>query len=113
MLGALCDISIGESKGFRPHGGSRDPLFVVRLGESQIVAYRNSCPHLGYEAASMAWKRDQYLDGSKQFIKCGSHGALFSLEKGECIKGPCVGASLTPEKVTVECDGNLLWWPQS
>ncbi|HIM39953.1 MAG TPA: Rieske (2Fe-2S) protein [Methylophaga aminisulfidivorans] len=112
-LGELTDIPLGESRGFRPGGESRDQLFVVRLNASTVVAYRNTCPHKGYETASMVWKQHRYLDGSKQFIKCGSHGALFTLTRGECIHGPCTGQFLTAEKVTIEHNGSLMWWPHN
>jgi nitrite reductase/ring-hydroxylating ferredoxin subunit len=113
ILGELAEIPPGESKGYRPENEAQDHLFVVRLTASKVVAYRNSCPHMGYESAPMAWRRDRYLDGSKQYIKCGSHGALFTLNSGECIQGPCEGQFLTPEKVTVDSNGELIWWPQS
>ena len=113
ILGKLAEIEQGESKGYRPDSQSQDQLFVVRLTDNTVVAYRNSCPHMGYESAPMAWRRDNYLDGSKQYIKCGSHGALFSLNSGECIRGPCKGQFLTTEKVTVESNGDLIWWPQT
>ncbi|MBR9794169.1 MAG: NAD-binding protein [Gammaproteobacteria bacterium] len=112
-LGALSAIPLGESKGYRPDNEPQDRLFVIRLSVNTVVAYRNSCPHLGYESAPMAWRRDRYLDGSKQLIKCGSHGALFTLKEGKCVEGPCEGQQLTPERVTVDNNGNLIWWPHT
>ncbi len=112
-LGALEDIQPGDSKGYRPRGEQQDQLFVVRLSEDSIVAYRNSCPHRGFESAPMSWRRDQYLDGGKQHIKCGSHGALFTLTSGKCVQGPCKGQYLTKERVTFDNNGSLMWWPHN
>jgi len=27
-------------------------------------------------------------------IQCSTHGALFNIETGECLQGPCLGQSL-------------------
>jgi len=32
---------------------------------------------------------------SASLIQCATHGALFLIESGECIAGPCAGQSLT------------------
>ena len=52
-----------------------------------------------------AWLRfrieqpDQFLDPSNSLIQCATHGALFLIENGECVAGPCAGQSLT----AIEC----------
>ena len=35
-----------------------------------------------------------FLDSSASLIQCATHGALFLIESGECIAGPCAGQSL-------------------
>ena len=35
-------------------------------------------------------------------ILCATHGALFRIEDGHCLSGPCVGESLTPLPVSIE-----------
>ncbi|MDQ0137619.1 hypothetical protein J2T08_005563 [Neorhizobium galegae] len=37
----------------------------------------------------MAWKSDVYLNGEGTHLACHSHGALFDIETGECVLGPC------------------------
>ena len=112
-LCALDDIPLNTSKGFSTGAQQAASIFVVRTGHSSIAAFRNSCPHKGYEHASMAWKKDAFLDGSGQFIKCGSHGALFERNTGLCISGPCKGSHLTPVKVEINSHGDLVWYPDS
>lgn len=85
-----------------PEGGSKgvalDPAAVyadvvlVRRG-ARVYAYRNSCPHTG---APMEWQPDQFLDYRNQYIQCGIHAALFRVEDGFCVQGPCARQSLTP-----------------
>jgi nitrite reductase/ring-hydroxylating ferredoxin subunit len=77
----------GEAKGFSI--GS-DSLFALKR-DGQFFVYRNSCPHLGVE---LNWLEDQFLDVEGVLIQCATHGALFVVETGVCVAGPCRGKSL-------------------
>lgn len=80
-------LAEGQSKQFTCHGIA---LFVVKQGNA-VYAYQNRCPHLGIE---LQWLPDQFLDAEREFIQCSTHGALFLIDDGECIAGPCRGQSL-------------------
>lgn len=82
--------------GFEPYG-----VFVVRRG-AQVFAYLNRCPHRGI---ALEWVADQFLDTEQRLIQCATHGALFRIETGECIAGPCTGQRLTPVSVTIKQGG--------
>lgn len=97
-LHALCAtgaIGEGQCKQFEIDGHK---LFVVHH-RGQFYAYRNRCPHLGIE---LQWQPDQFLDYDGELIQCSTHNALFVIEDGECVAGPCRGAALEslPLKVT-------------
>lgn len=77
--------------------------FVVRQG-ARVTAFVNSCPHTG---ASLNWSPDQFLDVEGQFIQCSLHGALFRLEDGVCVRGPCVGQSLQSLRVALQA--GMIW----
>ena len=77
--------------------------FVVRRGE-EVRGYVDRCPHAGLP---LAQKLDDYLTPKKDWIACSWHGALFRIDDGRCVGGPCAGASLTPWPVHVQ-DGWLL-----
>lgn len=77
----------GQSKGFFIENIN---LFIVRY-QGTVVAYINSCPH---RKVPLEWVPDQFLDYDKQFIHCATHGALFTIEDGLCISGPCNRQSL-------------------
>jgi nitrite reductase/ring-hydroxylating ferredoxin subunit len=66
--------------------------FVVRKGE-EVYGYVDRCPHAGLP---LAQELDQYLVPDKSLIACSWHGALFRIENGQCVGGPCSGAALTP-----------------
>ena len=66
-------------------------LLIVRR-EGQVYAYKNRCPH---RHVRLEWQPDQFLDESASLIKCATHAALFLIESGECVAGPCAGQFLT------------------
>ena len=72
-------------------------LFVVRR-KDRYFAYVNRCPHTGI---TLNWLPDRFLDVSEQLIQCSTHGALFRIEDGLCLRGPCVGASLNSLDLSV------------
>lgn len=99
----LCDSAAlieGKSLGFDL--GEFKILAVRRAG--QVYVYANRCPHRG---VSLEWQADQFLDASASLIQCATHGALFLIENGECVAGPCEGKSLR----AIECaeDAQGIW----
>jgi len=90
----LCDITEIEDPGSRAFEliFNHAPLeiFVVQSNAS-LRAYVNSCPHTG---ANLDWQENQFLDLDKCFIQCSTHDALFDIDSGLCIAGPCVDKSL-------------------
>jgi len=88
---ALCRLDELDDPGSRGFEVQGQRLFAVRQGQ-QVYVYRNNCPHRGIP---LEWVPHQFLDRSGRLIQCASHGALFLPESGECVAGPCSGASLT------------------
>ena len=80
-----------EMKAGRFHG------FVVRRGDA-VHGYVDRCAHM---ALPLAQQLDQYLTPDGALIQCSWHGALYRVEDGVCIGGPCTGARLQPWPVTV------------
>lgn len=97
-LGPLDRIADGAARSFvlelragRFHG------FVVRRGGT-VFGYVDRCPHAG---VTLAAQLDDYLSPDGRLIACSWHGALFELESGRCVGGPCVGQRLAPWPVVV------------
>ncbi len=80
--------------------GETVDLFLVRLGQA-VFAYRNSCPHTG---GPLDWMPDQFLNMDADLIQCATHDALFQIETGLCVSGPCTGERLTAVKIVIEND---------
>ena len=81
------DIPDNGSKGFQLEN---DKYFAVKKS-GKIFIYKNSCPHIGI---ALEWVEDQFLDSTKTMIQCANHGALFVIESGRCVSGPCSGQKL-------------------
>lgn len=79
-------------------------LFVVRL-DNHVHAYQNHCPHLGIP---LNWQPDEFISLEGTHIQCSTHGALFTLEEGHCVAGPCSGQNLT--RLSVELRNNDEVW---
>lgn len=85
------DIEDGCSLGLLPNQRGRDQLVAVRKG-AVVHVYVNRCPHYGN--SRLGWKKHQFLNGDRSRIMCAAHGALFRIEDGSCVSGPCLGQSL-------------------
>ncbi|MBL1141343.1 MAG: Rieske 2Fe-2S domain-containing protein [Proteobacteria bacterium] len=66
------------------------PYFLV-YHENSVYSYRNRCPHTG---VNLDWNPHQFLDNNNDYIQCSTHGALFIIKNGKCLRGPCVGDQL-------------------
>ena len=101
----LTDISPGSTRGVELADGAE--IVLVHVSAAEIVAYINRCPHTG---ASLNWQPDQFLDHSGKYIQCSNHDALFRIDDGVCIAGPCVGQSLSAVRLEVR-DGMVFSAP--
>ena len=98
-LCGLDEIADPGSKGFLFREGEALFLgFVVRR-EEMVTGFVDRCPHAGMP---LAMAPDRYLTREGDLILCSSHGALFRIEDGICVGGPCVGQALRAWAVRVE-----------
>ena len=98
-LGPLAQIANGAARNFvlemragRFHG------FVVRQGD-MVRGYVDRCPHMGLPLTQVL---DDYVHAGH--IQCSWHGAVFAIDDGRCLGGPCQGAALTLWPVEVRDD---------
>ena len=92
-LCALDDIADNDALGMvaRIEGKQRN-IFIVRRGDA-VYAYLNWCPHTQVLLDQVPGK---FFDGEHKYLRCGMHTALFRVEDGFCVEGPCEGDSLKP-----------------
>jgi len=76
--------------------GENETILLYRDND-EIQAWLNICPHAGRR---LDYAPGKFLmqDGD---LVCAAHGATFRLDNGQCIAGPCRGASL--KAVPVQC----------
>ena len=100
----LNDIEDGESMGLTVEiNGNAKMLIAIRQGDQAFV-YINSCPHIG---APLDLQPGKFLSHDKKHILCSTHGALFEINTGPCVFGPCQDDHLDVLPVQIE-NGEVL-----
>ncbi len=72
---------------------------VVLAPDGEPHAYRNICQHL---PVMLDGGSRNFLTDDGRYLRCGTHGALFRLEDGFCVEGPCAGSYLRPFRLRRE-----------
>ena len=83
--------------------GDAESVILHRSGDV-VRAWLNVCPHAGRR---LDWAPGKFLRNRDGQLVCAVHGATFELAQGECIAGPCRGASL--RAVAVEVREGAVW----
>ena len=103
VLGPAAAIPDGAAKEYRfGFGPVAFRMFVVRTGEA-LRGYVNQCPHSNMP---LNQQPDDFLTPDGDLLLCSQHLALFRIEDGACLYGPCEGRSLVPIGLIVR-DGQI------
>lgn len=73
-------------------------IIVLRTMANDYVGYVNECPH---KSVALDGGNGCLLSPDRRHLECGQHGALFDIDSGHCVDGPCVGKSLEPVAIAV------------
>lgn len=84
-------------------GQGPEPCFLLHW-QGRWLAYRNQCPHQGL---TLNWQPGHFLSADGAWLECINHGALFQIEDGHCIYGPCRGQRLSA--LALEVDEAGVW----
>ena len=103
-LCALDDIADGDTAAFTTTVEGQPTAVLAVRRRSEVFVYVNSCPHIG---SPLDFTPGQFLNLEKTHIQCSTHGALFQIEDGLCVAGPCQGKHLEPVAASVR-DGEVL-----
>ncbi|WP_448673829.1 Rieske (2Fe-2S) protein [Pseudoxanthomonas mexicana] len=102
-LSALNDIADGGFAEVEATiDGDAESLVLYRVGD-EVRAWLNVCPHAGRR---LDWAPGQFLKSKDGHLVCAAHGALFELDRGDCVAGPCRGDALRAVQVQVR-DGEV------
>lgn len=94
------DIAERDARSFNTPQGE----VIITQRDGMFYAYRNSCPHLNI---SLEFQDQQFMDMDREYLICANHGALFRVEDGHCVFGPCVNQHLTSVAIAVHSDGGI------
>jgi nitrite reductase/ring-hydroxylating ferredoxin subunit len=105
---ALCNSADLENGGLAVpfdvvYGGQTCRAFAVRY-EGHVHAYLNRCAHVAME---MDWQPNRFFDDSGRWLLCGTHGAVYQPDTGECGGGPCRGGLV---KIALTEQGGVVHW---
>ena len=88
----ICDLSdLEETRAFGAEVEGVNYVVALSPEDQQPRVYTNSCPHLGVQLEML---ENQFLDPAGDYIVCANHGAMFKVDDGFCIAGPCMNQSL-------------------
>jgi nitrite reductase/ring-hydroxylating ferredoxin subunit len=104
------DLSVPGARGFLVGDGDWPFRGIVVRQASEVYAYANVCPH---QRHALDLVPDDFLAADGRLIRCASHGAMFTLEDGRCVIGPCVGKHLMKLECRVDNGVVLVRAPES
>jgi nitrite reductase/ring-hydroxylating ferredoxin subunit len=103
-------LAPGRSAKFTLHrNGKAVEGFVINHGR-RFYAYVNRCAHVGTPLDM--WPNEFFTEDGCHLI-CATHGAVYLPDTGECIAGPCPGASLTALPVALDGKSLVVTWPEA
>jgi nitrite reductase/ring-hydroxylating ferredoxin subunit len=91
VVARVGELAHGKSKKFQLRCGSNSVEAMLINFEGEYFAYVNRCRHVGI---SLDWVDNQFFTEDSRYLICANHGATYEPKTGECVWGPCVGASL-------------------
>ena len=98
------DLREDEAKGFiAVVDGKQRNVFVIRKNK-QFIAYINWCPH---NQVLIDQIPNKFFNSDGSYIQCSKHGALFEIDGGLCIEGPCEGESL--QELSIHIKDGLIY----
>jgi nitrite reductase/ring-hydroxylating ferredoxin subunit len=89
-----------------PRGSDGRPreALVLLGGDGEPRAYLNRCRHLPIPIDGGS---KRYLTERGEHLLCGTHGALYRLDDGVCVAGPCLHLAL--EKLPILEENGMLY----
>ena len=105
VLCSIEDIDEFSAKEFSFRVGYEVHDIFIQRKNDEIFAFLNICPHAG---TPLNMEQGQFLEKTRTYLMCHTHGALFQLNDGLCVAGPCNGAHLETVEIKLENDHILI-----
>lgn len=99
-----------SAKGFQVKIRGKVVKGFVTKKSNQFYAYLNLCKHL---PVTLDLNDENFFTFDKTHFQCHMHGAMYEIETGFCVAGPCQGARLEALEITEEENRLLINVPES
>lgn len=109
LVARVGELEHGSSKKFLLRCGKNAVEAMLINYDGGLYAYLNRCRHI---ALSLDWVDNRFFTEDCRFLICANHGAIYKPQTGECLWGPCVGASLQSVPLEVEGDKVYAYCPK-
>ena len=83
---------------------------IVIQKDGAYFAYQNLCMHL---AVTLDLNDENFFTHDKTHLQCHMHGAMYEVETGFCVAGPCQGTRLKSLELRVEPNRLVIRVPES
>jgi nitrite reductase/ring-hydroxylating ferredoxin subunit len=103
FLANISDLPEHGGKDIVFRDGTHQTNIFIQLHKGTVHIYENRCPHAGTPLNMIG---DKFLNITKDRLICRTHGALFEIQNGNCVAGPCKGQGLRPVAFDVK-DGAI------
>ena len=110
VVGQVGELAHGQSKKFTLRRGEGNFEAMLVNYQDRHFAYVNRCPHVGL---CLDWVDNQFFTVDHRYLMCANHGAVFEPPTGECVWGPCVGASLQSLPLEIVGEKIFAGYPES
>ncbi|QIC69499.1 Rieske (2Fe-2S) protein [Acinetobacter indicus] len=103
----LCQIAELEDVATKKvaHPLQKNLDLVLIKNQQDYYAYHNICPHFSVQLDNA---KGQFFTYNQRWIMCAHHSAMFEIETGLCVDGPCKSRQLTAEPIVLENGGIYL-----
>ena len=104
LVARVGELGRGTTKKFHlKSGGATVEAFLVNY-DGALYAYLNRCRHI---SLTLDWVDNRFFTEDGRYLICANHGATYEPTTGECVWGPCFGASL--RSVPLEIAGGKIF----
>jgi nitrite reductase/ring-hydroxylating ferredoxin subunit len=108
VVGPVSEVPPGTTKKFLlTVEGLPVEGFVVNV-KGTLHAWVNRCRHV---PMTMDWVDNRFLDEAREYIVCGTHGATYRPDTGECVGGPALGRALIRVPLRIDAGRVLVRTP--
>lgn len=91
MICNIDDIKDNGASVYKLNNSNIDYEIIIVRKNFKIHGFKNLCPHANLP---LNLNSLEVLSRDKKHLICKNHAALFDIDSGVCVSGPCIGKGL-------------------